>query len=74
MTTKTAYIGIRLPVDLLKKIDRVREESERTRSFLIRKAAELFINEYEDNAIALSRLQDTNDPVVPWEEIKKRVR
>ena len=73
MEIKTMLVGVRMPVGLLKKVDRLVEKTERTRTFILMKAVELYLKENEDYEIALSRLQDSTDPVIPWDEMRNRV-
>jgi len=73
METKTTLVGVRMPVRLLKKVDRLVEKTERTRTFILVKAVELYLKENGDYEIALSRLQDSADPVIPWDEMRNRV-
>ena len=72
METKTALVGVRMPTDLIKKIDGLVKKTERSRTFILIKAAELYLKENEDYEIALSRLQDSTDPVIPWDEMRNR--
>jgi len=64
-------ISVRLPKELLKRLDAVAEETERPRTYIIQKALEAYIEEYADLQIALDRLHDKTDAVVSGKELRK---
>jgi RHH-type rel operon transcriptional repressor/antitoxin RelB len=47
--------------------------TERSRTYLIRKALEAYMAEYADYQVALDRLQDKGDPVISSAELRKRL-
>ncbi|MFH0799304.1 MAG: ribbon-helix-helix domain-containing protein [Pseudomonadota bacterium] len=51
-------ISATIDSDLLKKLDDISDISERNRSWLIAKAVELYLEEFEDLQIAMGRLND----------------
>jgi len=64
-------ITIRTPDDILRKLDDVAKETDRSKSYHILKAIEYYIEEYADLQVALDRLNDTTDPVVSMNEMKE---
>ena len=66
-------LSVRIPDKLAKKLDSVAKESERSRSFLVQKALESFLEEQADLQIALDRLHDTTDTVISLEEMKEEL-
>ena len=64
-------ISVRLPKDLAKRLDGVAKETERSRSFIIQKALESYIDESADLQIALERLHDQSDPIISGKELRK---
>ena len=66
-------INFRIPEDLLKKLEIVSKETERNKSYIIRKALEYYLNEYMDYLIAINRLNDKNDKIISYEEMRKRL-
>ena len=64
-------ISIRLPKALADQIDSIAKETERSRSFIIQKALESYIEDYADLQVALDRLHDKTDPVVSGKELRK---
>ena len=66
-------LSVRIPDKLAKKLDSVAKESERSRSFLIQKALESFLEEQADLQIALDRLHDTTDEVISLEDMKEEL-
>ena len=66
-------ISLRLPDNLLKPLDELAENSERPRTFLIKKALENYLEEYRDYEIAVRRLHDKKDEIISSSELKKRL-
>ena len=64
-------ISIRLPDVIAKKLSLVAEETERSRSFVITKAVEAYLDDTADLQVALDRLRDTSDPVVSSSDMRK---
>lgn len=63
-------ISIRIPDELVRELDSVAKTTERSRSFHIRKALEIYLGEQADLQIALDRLHDTSDPVILINEMR----
>jgi len=57
-------ISVRLPDAVAKKLGRVAKESERSRSFVITKAVETYLDDFAGLQVALDRFHDSTDPVV----------
>ncbi len=66
-------ICIRLPGNVLKEVAEIAEALDRTKSYLIRKAVEQYIEEYADYRIALDRLRNKDDAIISSKELKKRL-
>ncbi len=66
-----ATISVRIRDELAGKLDHVAKEAERSKSFIIQKAIEAYLDECGDFQIALDRLRDTSDPVVGSKELRK---
>jgi len=62
-------ILVRLPQELAEKLDGIAKETQRSRSFIIQKASESYIEDFADLQIALDRLHDKRDPIVYKAEI-----
>jgi RHH-type transcriptional regulator, rel operon repressor / antitoxin RelB len=63
-------ISIRLPKNLASQLDNIAKETERTRSFIIQKALEFYIEDFADLQIALDRLHDKSDEVISAKEMR----
>lgn len=63
-------LSVRLPDKLLKEIDQISKETERSRSFHIQKAIEMYLEERADLQVALDRLNDPFDKMISLDEIK----
>jgi len=56
---------------MAKKLGRVAKETERSRSFVIQKAVEAYLDDFADLQVALDRLRDKSDPVVSGKDMRK---
>jgi len=66
-------ISLRLPEAIAKALDELASATERSRTYLIRKALEAYMAEYADYQVALDRLRDKDDPVISAGELRKRL-
>ena len=64
-------LSVRISEPLAKELDEVAKSTERSRSFHIQQALKSYLKEQDDLQIALDRLQDSTDPVVSMEDMKK---
>lgn len=64
-------ISVRLPKALADHLDIITKETERSRSYIIQKALESYLEDYADLQVALDRLHDKTDPVVSAKELRK---
>ncbi len=69
----TVSVSLRLPEDLVKALDRLSGKTERSRTYLMRKALEVYLSEVVDYQIALDRLRDKDDPVISSSEMRRRL-
>jgi RHH-type rel operon transcriptional repressor/antitoxin RelB len=63
-------ISVRLPDTVARKLGRVAKETERSRSFVVTKAVETYLDDFADLQVALDRLHDTSDPVVSSRDMR----
>ena len=63
-------ISVRLPDAVAKRLGRVAQETERSRSFVVTKAVETYLDNFADLQVALDRLHDSADPVVSSKEMR----
>ena len=64
-------ISVRLPDVIAKKLSRVAKETERSRSFVITKAVETYLDDTADFQVAMDRLRDTSDPLISSSDMRK---
>jgi len=66
-------VATRFPENIITELDEVARERKRTRAEIIREAVDMYLKEWADYAIALDRLRDPNDPILPakefWDEV-----
>lgn len=63
-------ITARLPDALVASLDEVAQQLGTSRAAVIRAAIELYLAEYEDLALAKSRLRDPADPALDWDDVR----
>ena len=63
-------VSVRMPDELVRDLDSVAKITERSRSFHIQKALEIYLEEQADLQIALDRLHDTSDSIISLNEMK----
>ena len=61
-------VATRFPENVIAELDEVARELKRTRAEIIREAVDVYLREGADYAIALERLRDPHDPILPAEE------
>ena len=66
-------VSLRLPEDIVTQLDEVAENIDRSKSYLIKKAIEQYLEEYADYQIALDRLNDKDDEIISSKEMRKRL-
>jgi len=66
-------VSVRIPEELAKELDSVAKSTERSRSYLIQKALETYLDEQADLQIAIDRLHDTTDSVISIDEMRKEL-
>ena len=66
-------ITVRLPDDIAESLEALAKALDRPRSYLVKKAMEVYLDEYADYLLALERLQDKDDRVISSGELRKRL-
>ena len=64
-------VSVRLPDELIDELAHISQATDRSRSYLIKKAVEEFISEYATNEIALERMNDDTDESITSAEMRK---
>ena len=68
-----AQITSRVPDELLEALDAASMRLNRSRASVIRQALERYLEDFDDIAVALERIQDPSDPVLDWDEVKREL-
>ena len=66
-------LSVRLPERLAEELEQISMETERSKSFHIQKALEMYLRERADLQIALDRLQDPSDKTVSIGDMRKEL-
>ena len=68
-----SQITARLPDSLVQELDSAASRLKRTRAQLVRQAVEYYLEDLEDLALGLERLQDPGDPVLDWADVRREL-
>ncbi len=66
-------VSVRMPENLIRELDSVAKTTERSRSFHIQKALEIYLEDQADLQIALDRLHDASDPIISIDEMRDQL-
>jgi predicted DNA-binding protein len=66
-------ISLRLPDEVATQLENIATIIDRSKSFLIKKAIERYLEEYVDYQIALDRLNDKDDKIISSKEMRKQL-
>ncbi|MBI2183978.1 MAG: ribbon-helix-helix protein, CopG family [Thaumarchaeota archaeon] len=66
-------VSVRLPEEMAKRLNKLAKTIERSKTYLIRKALQEYIEEYEDYLIALHRLSDKEDAIITEKELVSKL-
>jgi len=73
MGANMPQITARIPDELSHALDKAARELNRNRAEVIRQALDYYLDDYEDLARALERLQDPADPVLEWDAVRREL-
>jgi predicted DNA-binding protein len=66
-------VSIRLPDEIAHKLENLASDIERSKTYIILKAIESYLQEYTDYLIALERLRDKDDEIISSDEMRERL-
>jgi RHH-type transcriptional regulator, rel operon repressor / antitoxin RelB len=66
-------ISVRLPEKMAKYLSEVATETERSKSFHIQKAVELYLEDFANLQIARDRLMDKSDKLISADEMRQKI-
>jgi RHH-type rel operon transcriptional repressor/antitoxin RelB len=67
----TEAVSLRLPEEIADRLDRLSKSIDRSKTYIVTKALAEYLEEYEDYLVALNRLNDKDDKIVPEKELVK---
>ena len=65
-----SQVTARLPDEIVEALDAAARRLKRSRAEIIRQAVEHYLEDFDDLSVAIDRLQDPNDPVLDWDEVR----
>ena len=66
-------ISIRLSNEIVHKLEDLSGAMERSKTYIIRKALESYLQEYNDSIVALERLIDKDDEIISSDEMREHL-
>ncbi len=66
-------VSVRLPENMAKRLNKLAKTLERSKTYIVKKALQEYIEEYEDYLIALHRLSDKEDAIITQEELVSKL-
>lgn len=66
-------VSVRLPEQLAVELSEVASAAERSKSYVIQKALEAYLEEHADLQIALDRLNDPSDTIISLEDMRSEL-
>ncbi len=67
-------MSVRLPEDIAKRLEALARSLDRPKTYIVTKALQEYLEEYEDYLVALHRLNDKNDRVMSEKELVRHGR
>ena len=64
-------ISIKIPESLAHQLEGIARETDKSKSYIIQKALESYMEEYADLQKALDRLQDGSDDLISGKELRE---
>lgn len=68
-----AQITARLPDSVVEALDATATQLRRSRAEIVRQAIERYLEDFDDLSVAVERLQDPNDPVLDWDQVRREL-
>lgn len=69
----TEATSVRLPDETSKKLNELAKALDRPKTYIIKRALQEYLDEYEDYLIAVGRLNDKEDRIVSEKELKTKL-
>jgi RHH-type rel operon transcriptional repressor/antitoxin RelB len=66
-------VSIRLSDDIAHELEGLARTIERSKTYIIRKAVESYLQEYADYSVAIERLNDKDDEIISSDEMGNRL-
>lgn len=63
-------VSIRLPEKIIHDLEALADTIERSKTFIVRKAIESYLDDYADYLVALERFRDKDDEIISSEELR----
>jgi RHH-type rel operon transcriptional repressor/antitoxin RelB len=66
-------MSVRLPVEIVSELEELASSLDRSKTYIVRKALESYLEEYADYFVALERLRDKDDGIISSGEMRERL-
>jgi len=65
--------NVRMPDELADMVGEIAKATDRPKSYIVKKALEIYVKEYYDYQLALERLRDKDDKIIKAPDMRKKV-
>lgn len=65
--------NVRISDELADKVEVMSHATERSKSYIVRKALEIYAKDYYDYQLALDRLRDKDDRIISSDDMRKKL-
>ncbi|HDT14727.1 MAG TPA: ribbon-helix-helix protein, CopG family [Firmicutes bacterium] len=65
--------NVRISDELADKVEEMSHATERSKSYIVRKALEIYAKDYYDYQLALDRLRDKDDKIISSDDMRKKL-
>ncbi len=66
-------LSVRLPEKIMHELEEVANLLDRSKTYIVRKALEAYLEDYVDYLIAMERLKDKDDKIISARELREQL-
>ena len=72
--TKSDLVVFRPTKEITQMLKDAVKATDRPKSYIIKKALEMYLEDYTDYQIAVDRFNDPSDKIITWKEMESRLK
>ena len=66
-------VSLRLSDEVAQRLEEISQETQRTKTYIIKTALNQYLDDFSDYQVALDRLKDKDDAILSSKEMRKRL-